>query len=292
MRATILLVLCCTSMLIAQPFAPPPPQSTDTTLKPLPESWKQSLVTALTITQQSYSDWAQGGQDALAYNVSFDGRSTYTSGPINWSTAYKFAFGQTRLGGAEIRKTDDRIDFETVLTYLVSNYVNPYVATSLKTQFASGFKYDKGGTATPISKFFDPGYVTESLGAGYQFLPEIRTRLGVALRQIVTSDFFALYADDPKTTQHERVKYEDGFESVTDVQWALESNVLFTSKLEAFASIRPGDKVVLRGDNTVTTKVGRYVTLVLNFQFINDRVVNPHTQFKETMAIGLSYTLF
>jgi len=284
-RRLLYLSLMSSTLLRSQEQQPPD------TVHAEPVRWTHSLVSAFSVAQQRYSDWSQGGEDALSYQVSFNGRSVFDDGPVTWSNSYKLAFGQTKLGAAEIRKTDDKIDLETVVSYKVSNYINPYIAATLKTQFALGYKYDNQGNRTPISKFLDPGSMTQSLGAGYQFIPQIRTRLGAALREVVTSEYFT-YTDDPKTPEVERIKVEDGLESVTDVQWVIDSNVLLTSKLELFAAFRPWRKLIVRGDNTLTTKVGRLVTLVLNLQIINDRVINPRTQFKETMAIGISYTVF
>ncbi len=253
--------------------------------------WKHSLVTALNVTQVSFTDWAQGGENSLAYAVSGIGKTTFEPKNVAWSFSYKLGFGQTKLGNQGLRKTDDKIELETVFTYKFGSYINPYAAATMKTQFATGYKYDNLGNATPLSKFFDPAYVTQSLGAGYQFIPQVKTRLGYALREIYTNDFYA-YADDPKTPQHERIKIEDGFESVTDVQWKMDDNVLFVSKVELFMTVRTPDKAILRSDNTLRVQAAKYIAVTLNANVINDRQISPHTQLMNTMAIGLSYTVF
>src|SRR6266850_2727389 len=128
--------------------------------------WKHTLVAGLTLTQVAYTDWAQGGENSLAYTVSADGSSIDDETGSNWTNVYKLAFGQTRLGSQGLRKTDDVIDLSTVFTYKVGAYINPYVAATLKTQFAKGFMYDATGTETQVSKLFDPAYITQSAGAG------------------------------------------------------------------------------------------------------------------------------
>ncbi len=263
--------------------------SADTGQTP-PGDWKHSLVTGLNVTQVSFSDWAQGGENSLAYAVSGIGKSVYEPGKVSWSFSYKLGFGQTKLGSQSLRKTDDKIELETVFVYKFGSYINPYAAATLKTQFATGYKYDNLGNATPLSKFLDPGYLTQSLGAGYQFIPQVKTRLGYALREITTSDFFS-YADDPKTTQHERVKIEDGFESVTDVQWKMDDNVVFISKVELFMTVRTPDKAILRSDNTLRVQAAKYIAVTLNANVINDRQVSPYTQLMNSLAIGLTYNI-
>jgi hypothetical protein len=220
---------------------------------PPPTEWKHSLVTGLSVTQVSFTDWAQGGENSLAYAVSGVGKTTYEPKDIAWSLSYKLAFGQTKLGNESLRKTEDRIELETVFTYKFGAYINPYAAATLKTRFATGYKYDNLGNATPLSKFFGPAYPTQSLGAGYQLIPQINTRLGYAPREITTSEFYA-YADNPRNPQRERVKIEDGSESVTDVQWKTDDNALFVSKIELLMTVRTPDKGILRSDNTLGVK--------------------------------------
>ena len=252
--------------------------------------WKHSLVGGLNLTQVAFTDWAQGGENALAWGLSLEGKSVNDLEKSNWSNSYKFAFGQARLGNLGLRKTDDKIDLETVLTYKFGTYVNPYAAATLKSQFAQGYKYDGVGNKTPVSRFFDPGYLTQSVGAGYQPIPEIKTRFGAALREILTSEFTG-YADDPTTTAIEKTRVDGGLESVTEVEWKIDDNILFTSKLELFAPFKTIDEIVVRNDNTIAAAVNKYITVNLNVQLINEKRISPRTQIKETLAIGLTYRL-
>lgn len=278
-RSLFVLTLLSLSMLSAQPDSV------------MPQDWKHSLVAGLNLTQVAFTDWAQGGENALAWTFLLDGKSSKDWDSINWLNSYKFAFGQTRLGSQGLRKTDDKIDFESILMYRLGTLVNPYAAATVKSQFAPGYVYDNAGVETQVSNFFDPGYLTQSVGAGYEPMKEIKTRVGVALREIITSDYNQ-YADDPTTTELEKTRVEGGLEWVTDIAWQLDDNILFSSKIEVFSPLSHFDETVLRSDNTITAKVSEYITTTVNLQLINDKKVSPYTQLKETIAIGLSYTLF
>ena len=253
--------------------------------------WKQSLVAGLTLTQVAFTDWAQGGENALAYTFSADGKAADDEEQTNWVSMYKFAFGQTRLGGQGLRKTDDVIDLSTVFTYKLGTYINPYGAATFKTQFAKGFVYDAAGNGLEVSKFFDPGYLTQSAGVGYQPMKEFRTRLGAGLREVMTSDF-TQYADDPKTLTIEKTSVDGGMESVTNVDWQMEENILFTTQLELFSPFNRVDEVVVRSTTTITGKVNKYITAMFNVQCINEKRISPKTQVREGIALGLSYTIF
>lgn len=252
--------------------------------------WKHVIVTGLSLTQVAFDNWGQGGEDALAWAASGEGKHTRDLPKTNWATSYKLAFGQTKLGSQSIRKTDDKIDLETIFTYKLGAYVNPYAAATLKTQFAKGYVYGDADQRTAVSKLLDPAYLSQSVGAGYQPIEQVKTRLGLAVREILTSEFTG-YSDDKETAKVEKTKVDGGLESVTNLDWKLAENVLFTSKLELFAPFGAMDEVTARNDNTLSAKVSNYVTVNLNVQLISDKAATPHTQIKETLSLGLSYTL-
>ncbi|MFI5252168.1 MAG: DUF3078 domain-containing protein [Bacteroidota bacterium] len=253
--------------------------------------WKHSVVAGLNLTQVGYTDWAQGGENALAWTLGLDGRSTIDWTTWNFDNSYKFAFGQTRLGSQGLRKTDDKIDLASILTYKMGTYINPYIGATFKSQFATGYIYDNLGKDSAVSKFFDPGYFTESFGAGYQPVPEVKTRLGLALREIFTNTY-TQYTDDPATPEIEKTKIDGGIEFVTDVNWQVMENLLFTSKFEMFAPMKQLDVVVVRGDNTLNAKVNKYVIVSFNVQLINEKAITPRTQLKEALSMGLTYSIY
>jgi hypothetical protein len=253
--------------------------------------WKQSLVAGLNLTQVSYTNWQGGGQNALAYSTLANGRSTYNDTSLNWDNVYDFAFGQTRLGDQGLRKTDDKIDISSTLTYKVGTFLNPYANATLKTQFAKGFTYDAFGNGMEVSKFFDPGYLTQTAGVGYQPLTEVKLRLGTGFREIITSAF-TVYASDPPPAPQQKTRVDGGIEFDSDIAWNLAANLQLVSSFQFFAPYTTLDQIVVRGDNTLTAKVSKYIVVSLDVQLINEKRVTPDTQYKQSLAMGLSYTVF
>ncbi len=278
MKSFFALVMCLPLMMSAQ---------TDSTAEQ--SVWKHTLIAGVTLTQVAFTDWAQGGENALAYTLGVDGKSVRDMTATNWSNSYKLAYGQTKLGSKGLRKTDDKIELESVLTYKLGTAVNPYASATFKSQFDDGFKYDDAANKkSKISSALDPMYLTQAVGVGYQPIAQLKTRLGGAVREVYDSKY--RYADDAKTAlQIETSKIEGGLESVTDVEIKIEENTLFTAKLEMFAPFNKIDVVVIRSDNTLSSKLNKYISVVFNVQLINDRSVTAKTQIKEGLALGISY---
>jgi len=279
MKSTIVALLLSASVAYSQDLQPAAAKS-DT----MPSPWKHTMIVSMNITQVSFTDWAQGGENALAYALFLEGKSLYTQDIITWENSYKLGYGQAKLGSQSIRKTDDRIDFESVLTYKMGVYINPYASVSLKTQFVEGVKYDATGIATPVSNFFDPAYITQSAGFSYQPAKEVKTRLGVGLREIVTKSYTA-YSDG------KQVEVDGGFESVTEVGWTVMANVVLNAKLELFAPVKQIDQMMVRSDNTLAAKINKFLSVNLNVQLINDPKVQARTQIEQTLALGVNFTL-
>lgn len=252
--------------------------------------WTHGLTGTLLLSQAGYTDWVAGGENSLSYALLVDGKHILDREGDNWATSYHFGFGEARLGDQGMRKTDDQIKFESIYTYKLGTLINPYASVTMNTQFATGYTYNKDGTSVPVSAFFDPGYLTQGVGLGYQPLPEIKTRLGVALREILTSQY-TTYADDPKTTAIETSKTEGGAQLGVEVNWTIDSRMLFTSKLDLFAGVKSLDVVIVHWDNTFNAKLTKVVGVMISTQLINEAPVSPKTQLRETIGLSLSYSL-
>ncbi|HTX99448.1 MAG TPA: DUF3078 domain-containing protein [Bacteroidota bacterium] len=252
--------------------------------------WKHAMVSGLNLTQISFKDWAAGGDNALSYTLYLNGSSTLNEEKVNWGNSYKFAFGETRLGSQGIRKTDDEIYFESLLIYKVGVYVNPYLSATLRSQFAVGYTYDNAGNATSVSKFFDPGYLTQSAGVAYQPIPEVKTRIGLGVREIITSQFNQ-YASEPGSTAVHKTRVDGGIEWVTEASFAIAENMTLGSRVEMFDPFKAMDRLFFLNDNLITAKVNKYIAASVGVQILNDVNVSPRTQIKQVFALGFTYAI-
>ncbi|HUI65210.1 MAG TPA: DUF3078 domain-containing protein, partial [Bacteroidota bacterium] len=223
-----------------------------------PLGWTHTASSGLNLTQVSFKDWVAGGSNALAYTLWLHGESTLNGEKAVWTNDYKFAFGQARLADQGLRQTDDEIYFESLLIYKLGAYINPYVAATLRTQFAPGYAYTTTADSE-VSKFFDPGYLTQSAGVAYRPAPEFTTRLGLGLREVVTSQF-TQYARNPSTNVIKKVLVEGGLESVNDLNMVVAENIGLVARLELFAPLNRLDKIIVRNDYILTAKANKYIT--------------------------------
>jgi len=252
-------------------------------------TWKNSLVGALTATQVAYTDWVQGGDNSFAWTLLGDGKTTYETGKTKWISTAKLAYGRTKLGNRADRKTDDRLELESVYNFQLGCLIKPYVAATLKSQFTHGYTYNVKDRPTAVSDLFDPAYLTQSMGLGYNPIKEVKIRLGAAVRETFTRHF-NVYSDDPKTKAIEKSLVLPGGEAVTNVDWKLAANIMFSSSIEIFSDFKTFNRVVVRSNNTLSAKVSKLVTVIANCQTIDEPRMSKRTQLKQSLSLGLSYS--
>ncbi|MFC1717764.1 DUF3078 domain-containing protein [Candidatus Poribacteria bacterium] len=251
--------------------------------------WQKELVGNLNLTQTQFDNWTQGGEDAFAWQLNINSKALRDEEQYKWDNSGKVSYGQTKLADFESRKSVDEVRLESVFTYLLGVYVNPYVAASAETQFTKGYDYGEDPKIA-VSTFLDPGYFSQSAGVGYEPVKEFKTRLGFALHETVTSDFPKPYADDPDTAEVEKTKVEPGLESVTDFSKSLIGNILMTSKLELFYDFGAIDETDVRWDNIFSAKISKYIDVNFNVKLLYDRDSSVKRQLKQALAVGLTYT--
>jgi hypothetical protein len=255
------------------------------------EGWKVSAVVGAGLSQAAFSNWAQGGENSFAYTLNGLVNGTLYGERSRWSNTLSLRYGQAQIGDDDPKKTDDEIYFESIFVYRVWDPFHPYAAATLRTQFAPGYNYPDNSPRVRVSKFFDPAYLTQSVGVIYEPSAIFTSRLGVAAREVFTSEF-PQYADDPETvTEIEKSRVDIGMEWVSTLNYEFLPNMVYVSRLELFAPFNAFDRVVARWDNVVSGKINDWFSVNLGVQVLNDVNVTPRTQVKQTLTLGISYQL-
>jgi hypothetical protein len=271
------------------------------------EPWKKNMDLNLTMTQNSYSDnWTGGeaGNVSWAANAS-SGWEKQLSERLNSKTTIKLAFGQTHSQNQETKrwakptKSTDLIDLESLARLTLHMWVDPYLALRFESQFLDA-------SYPELKRYINPKKVTESGGISRQFYKtekdEILSRLGFALRQIITEDI----VDTTQRKTEINSTTDGGIESVTDVTLNLAEKISYTSKLSLYKALfysksdelkgRPEQdywkEVDINWENGISAAVAKYVTVSLYVQLLYDKEISKKGRLKETLSLGLTYKLF
>ena len=252
-------------------------------------AWQKSVAGGVNLTQNSFDNWAAGGDNAFSWQLNFNYKFEKDAEGFIWLNTGKLAYGNTKTGDADMIKSADEIKVESVFTYKLGASINPYAALTGETQLTESFDYSTSPD-TAVSAFMDPGFFRVGLGAGMKVNDMIKTRAGASFKQTVTSAY-PRYSDDPDTPlEVETLRSEFGVESVTDINWLITETSLYTGKLEIFSNFGGLEEIDVNFDNILTVKVSKYVNMNVNIKLLYDKDISARRQIKQTMAIGLNYT--
>jgi len=271
------------------------------------EGWQKFMDLNLSLTQNSYTDNWTGGE---AGNVTWvaNGNSVFQkqlSEKLNSKTTVKLAFGQTHSQNEQTKdwskpqKSTDLIDIESLARFTLKLWVDPYLALRFESQFLDA-------SVLQIPRYLNPKKLTESGGISRQFYKtekdEILSRLGFALRQIITEEITDTTAERTEVNSSN----DGGIESVTDLKLTFSDKISYTSKLSLYKALFYSKSDQLKGtpggdywkqpdvnwENTVSVAVAKYVTVSLYTQLLYDKEISKTGRFKETLSMGLTYKLF
>ncbi|MEJ5306049.1 MAG: DUF3078 domain-containing protein [Ignavibacteria bacterium] len=244
----------------------------------------------INISQIAFTNWAQGGENSFTWTLL--GNLIVSTKSEKWTTknTFKFAFGRTKLGTQDFRTNDNEFFIETVISKNIGWAVDPFISNSIRSPITTGYSY-KTKTPERIADFFDPGYVTQTLGFTYDKVKGIKTRLGIALQEVFTNRQ-RKFSDNPATKDKvEAFKLETGIESVTSSEFKLMENINYKGSLRLFSRFENMKYWDVRWDNLIVAKVNDYINVNLNVLVVYERKQTLRTQVKEAIQLGLIYNL-
>lgn len=257
----------------------------------LVDGWNLVGVVGLNLSQTALVNWSQGGSNSLAFAAYTNLGAVLKDHPWKWKNRLSVIYGRTKLEDVGYRTTENDIYFETVLSRNIGWVVDPFVSVTVRTAVTKGYDYSVADTNIQIVDFFDPGYVSEAIGFTYDQNKIITTRLGLAFQQTFTNRF-TNYTDDPETPEIETFKFDTGLESVTEVKYEFLENMTYYSFLRLFSRFSSLDVWDVRWDNIITAKVNDYINVNFNVTLVHEISQTRKTQLRESLQLGLTYSLF
>lgn len=330
--------------------AVPAARAADPTVPAGPGPWKYRAILGLNLSQSTFSsNWRGGDKGSLSWVATGDAAAEKQFSPtFNLLNTLQLAYGQTsrqepdasgHLDWDTPDKTTDMIGFESTGRFTLRQFVDPYFALRLDSQFLD--------QSDPIGNIlFNPVKLKESAGIARVLLrtdsSQVITRLGFGFRQTYGRSF-----TDPVTKAKDSfVSNDGGFEWQTNAAGRiLDDRVVVVARLlvfqplfysqndkleqfDALAAAANPDYEPVRDfwkstdvdmQATFSAAITKHLVVNLFAQFVYDKfdtaanvegtleqaLVNGYLvgndiernvrkagQFKETLALGLTYQIF
>ena len=266
------------------------------------DGWRSSLVASLAGNQAAFSNWQEGGVDALAATASIDGGFDRVVGAFLTTQDLRLALGVLRQDTLDVRKALDVARYEATAEVASERPLRPAAAVVFRSQFAPGYDYAPTADEYPslvvvpgqelkVSDAFSPLVMSQSAGMAYRPGGGLVARLGLALKETVVGierlrPVHGNALDQP-------VRVEAGVDAEVALERRLMENVTLRSRLAAFQRFgqiaeEAPDAVF---ENVLLLKVNSLLNVRVNADALYDADVSPDVQLREVLSVGVSVAL-
>ena len=260
----------------------------------LPENWTADVVAAVRYNWYNFSNWQKDGTSNYTWLVTYDADVQGKWKVANWRNLIDIDLGQTWTKGVGKRKSNDRLFWESMLDFNMTEVLKPYIGNRFETQFMAGYEYseDEDGNEVKkaISSFMDPAYETQVAGLAYVPNDNFSQRIGFANRMTISNGYG--YADDKDTKKFEKFRDEPGLESITEAKYAFSDIVSFKTRLWAFTNFEGTEKIDGLWENLLSVMIAPLIELQVGFDMAYDWDLDEDTQYKSMVLFGLTWLWF
>jgi Protein of unknown function (DUF3078) len=258
------------------------------------KGWKTDGKATLLFSQSSFSNWISGGEDAVAGNLNINYIFNYTNNNWTWNNKINIAYGINDSKSNGTRKTEDRVEWNTLIGYKKSKEWYYSFFLNFQTQFTKGYDYKKDPKGTiPISRAFAPAYFNFGPGIMYQKSDKFKFNLAPATSKLT------IVADDILADQGaygvangKHIAQELGFFASAYHKITVLENIDMINIVNFYSNYLKNIKNVdFDYQLNFVMKVNKYMSTNLNFQAIYNDDAVKRLQFKEVFGIGVNYAL-
>jgi hypothetical protein len=254
-----------------------------------PNGWNKKGVATVLVNQASFNNWMAGGQSSISGNAAFKYDFNYKSDTWTWDNKLTANYGLTKINGQELQKTDDRLEFNSLLGKKASGewYYSGFF--NFKTQFDSGF--DQSNTSEKKSLFFSPAYFQFGPGMLWKRNDNMKINIAPATSKVIlVHKHFTENGPSFGVLQGESSRYEFGAAINAYYKFNLMDNVSAENILNLYTNyLEDAQNVDLDYTLNIVMKVNKYLTTNFAYQTIYDDNAYPGFQTRQVIGIGVNY---
>ena len=253
------------------------------------EGWTRGGTISLLFNQSSFSDsWQAGGISNIAGNLGVNYDFNYLKGDITWDNKIMAAYGLTKIKDqGDAQKTDDRLEFNSLLGKKASGYWYYSVFFNFKTQMDAG-------TVDGVrnSHFFSPAYFQFGPGMLWKKSDNLKVNFAPATaRLIVVHDEFTVAGESFGVEQGKTSRFEFGAAIGAYYKVNIMENVSFENILNLYSNyLEDPQNVDVDYTANIVMTINKYLSANFAFQAIYDDNAVTELQTRQIFGLGVNAT--
>lgn len=256
-----------------------------------PKYWKLHGSTSLSGNQSAFSNWFTGGTNNITLNLRLNYDFNYKK--EDWSLDNKFitAYGFNKNKFSSLKKTEDKIELNSILAKNISNQWNYSFFFNFKSQYGKGL--DPKDPKNKTSHFLSPIFLMTGPGVFWKKDDNFKINFSPASpRFVFVHSEFTKMGKSYGVSQGEIKRFEFG--STVYVYYKLEimKNVTMENILGVFADYLHNIKNVdFDYQVNLDLKVNKFISANVFYDALYDYDTSKKLQQKETVGVGFKYSL-
>ena len=253
-------------------------------------NWTKKGTFTVLANQSSFNNWLAGGQNNFAGNAGINYDFNYKNGDWNWDNKLIAAYGLTKIKDADTQKTDDRIEFNSLLGKKATGYWFYSAFFNFKTQMDTGL--DPDTQTVKISHFFSPAYFQFGPGMLWKKSDNLKVNIAPATSKlIIVHDHFTEFGPSFGVDQGDTSRYELGAALSGYYKFNIMENVSVENILNLYSNyLEDPQNVDLDYQLNIVMKINKYLSTNFAFQTIYDDNAFRGFQTRQVIGVGFNAT--
>lgn len=254
-----------------------------------PNGWEKKGVATVLLNQASFNNWLAGGQSSISGNAGLKYDFNYKSDTWTWDNKLNANYGLTKINGQDLRKSDDRFEFNSLLGKKASGEWYYSFFFNFKTQFDSGF--DPADNTIKISHFLSPTYTQFGPGMMWKKSDSLKINVAPATSKVImVHRHFTELGPAFGVAMGESSRYEFGAAINAYYKFTIMENVTAENIFNSYTNyLEDAYNIDIDYTINIVMKVNKYLTTNFAFQTIYDDNAFAGFQTRQVIGIGVNY---
>ncbi len=250
--------------------------------------WTSKGNFSLLGNQSSFTNWQAGGDNNFAGTLGINYDINYKTEDWNWDNKIQVNYGISKIKGDDSKKTDDRIELNSLVGKKASGNWFYSAFLNFKTQLDAGLDPD---TDIRNSHFFSPAYLQIGPGMLWKKSDNLKVNFAPATsRFIFVHKHFTEFGSAFGVEQGDVMRYELGASISGYYKATLMENVTVENILNLYSNyLEDPQNVDIDYQLNVVLKINKYLSTNFALQTIYDDNSYQGFQIRQSVGVGLNY---
>jgi hypothetical protein len=258
--------------------------------------WSKTGKIIFLFNQSAFSNWAAGGDNTIAGNLGVNYEFNYKKDNLLWNNRIDAAYGLTNSKNSEFtKKTDDGLEFNTLVGLKAKGYWNYSFFLNFNTQFTKGYLYDNVNgveTRTEYTNFMSPGYLAFGPGVLWEKSPNLKFNISPLAALFTFVDKNMTLPNDKYfgVEEGKSALFQLGFRASGYAKFDIMKNVSMENILVLYSNyLKEPQNVDIDYTMNLVMSINEYLSANFIFQTVYDDNAFEGFQIREVFGLGVNY---